>query len=272
MERAGLLFSRRQAIGGLGGLGLCVATAQHAAARSAFAWPGGAKAAVSLTYDDGLDSQLTNAAPALDAAGFKATFFLTEENMQARVDDWVKVAQAGHEIGDHTVTHPCALSGFTAAGFEAQELTPMEQFLDAHFGPAGPRPYAYPCGFDQLGRGTRHERRARYLGVLRKRFLAARTVAGPPNDPTEVKAERLELRAFEPTYDADDARRAFAYVDAAIASGGWAILVFHEILPARAGEGDTSIATHKRILDGLRAAPVWCAPMGRVFNQVAART
>src|SRR4051812_24404914 len=40
-------------------------------------WPSGAEAAVSLTYDDALGSQLRYALPVLDAAGIKATFFLS---------------------------------------------------------------------------------------------------------------------------------------------------------------------------------------------------
>ena len=55
-----------------------------ALARTGFHWPGGARAAVSLTYDDGLDSQIAHAAPALDAAGLKGTFFLTRQNMEPR--------------------------------------------------------------------------------------------------------------------------------------------------------------------------------------------
>ena len=57
-------------------------------------WPNGASAAVSLTYDDGLDSQLDNAAGELEAARLRATFFLTLENMDARLKDWVELARA----------------------------------------------------------------------------------------------------------------------------------------------------------------------------------
>jgi peptidoglycan/xylan/chitin deacetylase (PgdA/CDA1 family) len=45
-------------------------------------WPDGAKAAVVLTYDDTLESQLDHVVPALDAAGFKATFFLAGVKQQ----------------------------------------------------------------------------------------------------------------------------------------------------------------------------------------------
>src|SRR5258705_3115561 len=43
-----------------------------------FSWPPGKKAAVSLTYDDALTSQLDNAAPALAGHHLRATFFITE--------------------------------------------------------------------------------------------------------------------------------------------------------------------------------------------------
>jgi peptidoglycan/xylan/chitin deacetylase (PgdA/CDA1 family) len=70
-----------------GALGL----ARAATAASANIWPNGAKAAVSLTYDDGLDSQLENGVGALQSAGLKATFFLTKDNIGDSIGDWVKV-------------------------------------------------------------------------------------------------------------------------------------------------------------------------------------
>jgi len=81
-------------------------------------WPGGARGAVSLTYDDALNSQLDNAVPQLEARGLRGTFFLTEENIGDRLADWQAVARAGHEIADHTVHHPCDLRGYSPARFE----------------------------------------------------------------------------------------------------------------------------------------------------------
>src|SRR6476646_9727332 len=87
-------------------------------------WPGGARAAVSLTYDDGLNSQLDNAIPELDRLGFKATFFLTEQNVREgrRLADWERVAADGHEVANHTVTHPCALQRLQPEAFERGEI------------------------------------------------------------------------------------------------------------------------------------------------------
>ena len=239
---------------------------------SGFAWPQGARGAVSLTYDDGLDSQLEYAVPQLQAAGFKATFFLVQENMEARLADWVKVGRLGHEIGDHTETHPCALAGYSGSTFQAQQITPMERFLDANFGGPRPRPYAYPCGYIGLGRGAPRDRFGRYAELVERDFMAARTTVGAPIDPRRAWAERTHLAGFEPTYDADDPKLAYAYLQQATRRGHWAILIFHDVTPRRIGEGGTSVAVHQKILDYIAAQPLWCAPMGEVFGTVTGRT
>ena len=170
-------------------------------------------------------------------------------------------------MADHTISHPCdSLVNDTAARFARQEIDPMEKYLDDHFQSPRPRSFAYSCGFTGLGRGPVAEQKARYLSVLRPRLLAARTVDGPPNDPRKLSKDRFHLNAFEPTYDHDDPRFAFAYVRKAMLRGDWAILVFHEILPARKGEGDTSERSHHAILAWLAGQPVWCAPMREVFE------
>lgn len=77
-----------------------------------FQWPGGARAAVSLSYDDALPSQLDNALPALNALGLKATFYLTLSDpiVSQRLPEWRRAAAAGHELGNHTLFHPCSRS------------------------------------------------------------------------------------------------------------------------------------------------------------------
>ena len=61
------------------------------------------------------------------------------------------------------------------------------------------------------------------------------------------------------------------YLNETVAKGGWAILVFHEVLPKWANDGDISIATHNKILERLGGLDLWCAPMGQVFDYVAER-
>jgi hypothetical protein len=75
-------------------------------------WPGGASVAVSLTYDDALDSQLDVAAPALQRHDLKGTFYLVPGNLPVarRLGEWRQLAQAGHELGNHTLYHGCRKS------------------------------------------------------------------------------------------------------------------------------------------------------------------
>ncbi len=233
-------------------------------AHDASIWPGGRRGAVSLTYDDGLDSQLDNAAPALDRRGLKGTFFLTQENMEERVADWQAVARRGHEIADHTATHPCDLKPYSSKRLETEEIAPTESFLDHNFGPHQ-RLFAYPCGVIELGEGPQRQNQQRYIDALRRRFVAARAADGDPNDPKAVGRERYQLRAIGPTYDRDDPALAIAYLRKAVRWNRWAILIFHDVLPARIGEGDTSNASHDLILDWIVKDGLWCAPMGEVF-------
>src|SRR3954467_12319027 len=69
----------------------------------------GKKCAVVLTYDDGLDVDITNALPALDSLGLKATFYVAnyQGRLQVQIPAWRAAAAKGHELGNHTLFHPC---------------------------------------------------------------------------------------------------------------------------------------------------------------------
>lgn len=77
-----------------------------------FKWPKQYKAAVSLSYDDALDSQLDHAVPALNKFKVKGTFYLiaASPTIKPRLDAWRKVAEQGHELGNHTLFHQCSKS------------------------------------------------------------------------------------------------------------------------------------------------------------------
>jgi hypothetical protein len=81
-----------------------------APAAAGFSWPEGARAAVSLSYDDALDSQLDHAIPALDRAGLKGSFYLQLSNpaVARRMAEWRAAAARGHELGNHSLFHQCS--------------------------------------------------------------------------------------------------------------------------------------------------------------------
>lgn len=153
MKRAGLIAA-------LALLAAQAAVPVHAAGPGSFAWPDGHKAAVSLSYDDALDSQLDHAIPALDRHGLKATFYLqlSRDPVRLRMEEWRKAARNGHELGNHTLFHQCSgslpdrawvepqrnLDTTTAAQMQDQILLAnvMLKALDGH----DERTLTIPCG------------------------------------------------------------------------------------------------------------------------------
>ena len=83
-------------------------TTTHAAT----VWPQGDKVAISVSYDDALDSQLDNALPALNQRGLKASFYVVplSQPFKNRLAEWKQLAQDGHELGNHTLFHACRKS------------------------------------------------------------------------------------------------------------------------------------------------------------------
>lgn len=98
---------------GLACAALALAGNTAAAAEGDFAWPQGQRAAVSLSYDDTLPTQLDVAIPALDRHGLKGSFYLTlaAEPMRGRLDAWRAAARNGHELGNHSLFHQCSARG-----------------------------------------------------------------------------------------------------------------------------------------------------------------
>lgn len=71
--------------------------------------PAQKKCTVVLTYDDGLDVHIDNVVPVLDKYGFKGTFYIpgNSPSLTSRLEEWRTIAKSGHELGNHTLFHPC---------------------------------------------------------------------------------------------------------------------------------------------------------------------
>ncbi len=71
-------------------------------------WPKGCRAAVSLTYDDGIVNHPQIVAPLLEEYGFRGTFYVPiTDDVTHDPLPWRDIAARGHELGNHTVFHPC---------------------------------------------------------------------------------------------------------------------------------------------------------------------
>ncbi len=150
-----------------------------------FTWPNGAKAAVSLAYDDALNSQLDNAIPALNRHGLKASFYLQLSSLvvEARLPEWRAAAAHGHELGNHTLFHQCSASkpgrewvlpyrdlDKTSAAQMKAEVQLANSMLFAIDGKRE-RTFTVPCT-DSLAKGEN------YVDSVRSAFVAIKLAEG----------------------------------------------------------------------------------------------
>src|SRR5690554_4371558 len=122
--------------------------------RTDFNWPEGKRMAVSLTFDDGRFSQVDYCIPILDKYNVKGTFYLSVVQMMERMSGWKDAIGNGHDIGNHTLTHPCtgnfdwsrhkALEDYTLEQMEI-ELDSSNKKIEGILG-IKPVSFAYPCG------------------------------------------------------------------------------------------------------------------------------
>jgi peptidoglycan/xylan/chitin deacetylase (PgdA/CDA1 family) len=155
------------------------------AAEKAFVWPHGARAAVSLAYDDALDSQLDNAIPALNKYGFKASFYLTlsSPTIRKRLVDWRQLASNGHELGNHSLFHQCSRKGvgrdWVREENDLDHLSVAQLVAQIRLGNSmlfsidgkSERSFTVPCG-DALAAGVD------YLSKLKEDFIAIKFGVG----------------------------------------------------------------------------------------------
>jgi peptidoglycan/xylan/chitin deacetylase (PgdA/CDA1 family) len=233
---------------------LARATPAPSAPPPAFAWPNGARAAVSLAYDDAIDSQLDHAAPALDRRGLKASFYLTlsSPSLARRLPEWRALATRGHELGNHTLFHQCSrkpagrewvapendLDATPAAALVAQVRVgnTMLQAIDGR----SERTFTTPCG-DRMAGGVD------YLPLVADAFVAIKV--GDGGVVPDMAA--LDLHGVGVTVPVGaSGAELIALVQAAEARGTLVNFTFHGV------GGDyltVSNAAHAELLDYLAA-------------------
>lgn len=195
-----------------------------------FSWPENRPAALSLSFDDARFSQLDAGVPLLNTLGVRATFYVWPPLLEKRADEWRLVAQT-HEIGNHTLTHPCtgnflwsrshALEEYTLEKMEG-ELAGAGQAIREMIG-IETRTFAYPCGQMFVGRG---EGVRSYVPLVAKRFLAGRGYLNePPNDPAFCDLAQLNASGFD-RVSFDELCPA---LESCLNSGNWFILAGHDV-------------------------------------------
>ncbi|MDD2272159.1 MAG: Ig-like domain-containing protein [Desulfuromonadaceae bacterium] len=218
-------------------------------------WRENKPAALSLTFDDGYYSQYEKALPALNARGFKGTFFIfTDYSDYFNLwDRWAEAATMGHEIASHTKTHPYLT---TLPLSEAEyEITVSQTLIDAKITGQKSLSFAYPYG--DLNTAVK--------ALVQKSYIGARGVKEALND---ASTDSYNTLAFDVVNS--DVLQMKALTEQAVSQQKWLIPIFHGFSPDEYGgwNSDQLIS----YLDYLKGrADVWVAPFGTVIKYLRER-
>ncbi len=233
-------------------------------------WHGKA-CAVSLTYDDALNVHLDHVVPTLDSLGLKGTFFLSGffPAFRERVAEWKAVAKKGHELGNHTLFHPCTgklpgrewvkpdydLGNYTIQRL-VDEIKMANTLLEALDGKMK-RSFAYPCGDTMIGDSS-------YVDKIRDDFAAARGVKG--ETPKINELDLYNVGAYVINGQSGD--ELIDLVKQAMQSNALIVFLFHGV----GGEHSLNISTseHHELLHFLEQneKDIWIAPFIDIAEHV----
>jgi peptidoglycan/xylan/chitin deacetylase (PgdA/CDA1 family) len=232
-----------------------------------FGWPGEFQGAVSLTYDDGLPVHCDLVGSLLRQYGLHATFYpMIQSDLRLHPERWKELAAAGHELGNHSVFHPCRqrspepytwlderydLAHYNLAQMRA-ELEVANLVLELLDGQRA-RSYGCTCGHRSVGAGALEEP---LEPILRSLFVAAR---GTTSNQAAQPGPGLDLFNID-CIDAGgrDLQGLQDLVERARATGGWAVFVIHGV---EAGTHETHLET-----DTHEGFIRWLAQQGRIWT------
>ena len=195
-------------------------------------WQGNKQAAVSITLDDCIPSQFENAIPVLNDPFRKisVTFFLTGKSVSKNVSAVKQAYLAGHELANHSFTHPAKLADLPAVKIESE----LKECQDAIFKLFNKR-LAYTMAYPN-GSGQGNEAKDLNLRAILKRYaIGARA--------TQINPSRINEYFWEAPFTDDSYYKVnsamigegFTVEDFAgdlnkvITKGGWYCATYHGI-------------------------------------------
>jgi peptidoglycan/xylan/chitin deacetylase (PgdA/CDA1 family) len=220
-------------------------------------WQNNRSAAVSVTFDDGWYSQPTEARVLLNDRYLKGTFFLTIESLDwtgANWDMWRAVADDGHEVGSHTISHP-SLSSLSDNELR-DELSGSQDTINQNILTQTCLTLAYPYGDYNEFVET----------VTSEYYIAGREVWSPgylnhypggDYDPVDFYA----VGSF--SFDASTHEQILDYLDSLEQHHAWFVVHIHDIDP------DSYPDRHSRVeafLDELLIRDLWVDTFGNIVR------
>ena len=223
----------------------------------------GKKCAVVLTYDDALNVHLDNAIPLLDSLGLKGTFYISAFSAASkqRINDWRKSAERGHELGNHTLFHPCIggpSRGWVIPEYDIRNYTVRRMvdetrmtnvFLEAIDGNKK-RTFAYTCGDMKIGDTL-------FINFMKPDFIAARAVRPEYGRLGDIDLYNVSCHAV----NGESGTQMINWVKEAVKKKALIVFLFHGV----GGEHslNVSLEAHRELLQYLKKneQDIWIAPM-----------
>jgi len=247
------------------------ATLSPQSPHSTFAWPNGKRAAIVLTYDDGIQSHLNIAIPQLDEAHLKGTFFIKADNLTPKdMLRWRAAARAGHELGNHSLYHPCPRSILPQERYASDNYTPENMVLeigimnDILFGIDGQetRTYDYPCAQWIVG-GVDFTEALRRSGLVKYARDGGDQYKSVVTDFSKIDPLHIPSWGF---LDHPPGSQLIAYAKRVEDAGGLGVYMFHGV------GGDYLEVTadaHRELLAYLQQHPeIWVGTFQEVLDYV----
>jgi peptidoglycan/xylan/chitin deacetylase (PgdA/CDA1 family) len=235
-----------------------------------FSWPEGKQAAVSLTFDDGRASQVKTGTPLFNEHDVDVTFYVVPPSVEENLAGWKEAVAAGHEIGNHSMSHPCtgnfswsrdnALETYTLDRMRTQ-LQRANDRIEELLG-VRPESFAYPCGQTFVGRG---EDTKSYVPLVAELFASGRGwLDEGPNDPMFCDLAQLTGMSM----DASDFDEIKPLLEEARESGRWLVLAGHDI--GQEGSQTTRVGMLEKLMAHAQNPDnrIWLAPVGTIAEYV----
>ena len=241
----------------------CMMLSEQSIAQQSGLW-NGRNCAVVLTYDDALNVHLDNVIPCLDSAGFKGTFYLIGQVpvVSNRIPEWRAIAKNGHELGNHSLRHPCdgQLQGRTWITAEndlskysvdraVNEIRINNTLLQAIDGKTE-RTFAFPCGDTKIDS-------VNFYKILEHDFVAARGVQDGMQNINQIDLNNVRcyfINGHSGQYMID-------LVKKAMETKTLLVFLFHGV----GGEHNlnVSLEAHRQLINYLKQQQkdIWIAPM-----------
>ena len=236
-----------------------------------FSWPEGKQMALSLSFDDARLSQADTGVAFLDQYDVQATFYVVPGSVEHRLAGWQQAVESGHEIGNHSLNHPCtgnfpwarqkALEDYTILKMQ-EELEAANQRVEELLG-VEPEVFAYPCGQKYVGRGVGTKS---YVPLIAQKFLSGRGwMDEAPNDP--AFCDLAQLTGIE--MDGKEFEELLPILEQAWQAGQWVVLGGHEM--GESGRRQTtSLAMLEQLIQYAQnpSNGIWLAPVGTIAKYV----